>query len=213
MEERLDMVASGQEPWHSVCEDAYKDIKRQVKVVDKLEYKLADTDQFVLIFSKFSNFVLKEKETKVYKVVKRDFKFDMEKLRRGEYTYEEVAETEDRVLGEWNGHKVYLKTGKYGVYVEHSGGERASLESLEKPIEEIVLEDVIPYMECRVLTPELSIRKGRYGYYVSYQTAESPTPQFFNLKGCEDHETKDTKELVEWITKTHLKDTKKRSER
>jgi hypothetical protein len=241
MEDRLDLVASGQEPWYAVCEDAYKDIKRQIKVVDKLEYKLADTDEFVLVFSKFSNFVLyhctiktptlsavmseqgiadcafemrngvKDKEAKVYKATKPDFKPDMDKLRRGEYTFEEVAQTEDRVLGEWNGHAVTLKTGKYGPYIEYNQGTHTSIGSLKKPMEEIVLEDVVSFMDCRVLTPELSIRKGKFGEYIFYQTAEMEKPQFFNLKGCEDHATRDTNALVEWITATYkLNDVQKK---
>jgi hypothetical protein len=240
MEDRLDLVASGQEPWYAVCEDAYKDIKRQIKVVDKLEYKLADTDEFVLVFSKFSNFVLyhctiktptlsavmseqgiadcafemrngvKDKEAKVYKATKPDFKPDMDKLRRGEYTFEEVAQTEDRVLGEWNGHAVTLKTGKYGPYIEYNQGTHTSIGSLKKPMEEIVLEDVVSFMDCRVLTPELSIRKGKFGEYIFYQTAEMEKPQFFNLKGCEDHATRDTNALVEWITTTYIQQKKKR---
>jgi len=211
MEDRLDLVASGQEPWHAVCEDAYKDIKRQVKVVDKLEYKLADNDEFVLVFSKFSNFVLKDKEAKVYKATKKDFKPDMDKLRRGEYTFEEVAQTEDRVLGEWNGHKVTIKIGKYGPYLEYNEGMHTSIDGLKKPVEEIVLEDVVSFMDCRVLTPELSIRTGKFGEYIFYKTTEMEKPQFFNLKGCEDHATRNTNELVEWITKTHLIQKKKRS--
>ncbi len=211
MEDRLDLVASGQEPWYAVCEDAYKDIKRQVKVVDKLEYKLADTDEFVLVFSKFSNFVLKDKEAKLYKATKPDFKPDMDKLRRGEYTFEEVAQTEDRALGEWNGHTVTLKTGKYGPYIEYNQGMHTSIGSLKKPMEEIVLEDVVSFMDCRVLTPELSIRKGKFGEYIFYQTAEMEKPQFFNLKGCEDHATRDTNALVEWITATYkLNDVQKK---
>ena len=77
---------------------------------------------------------------------------------------------------------------------------------LKKPVEEIVLEDVVSFMDCRVLTPELSIRTGKFGEYIFYKTTEMEKPQFFNLKGCEDHATRNTNELVEWITKTHLKD-------
>jgi len=216
MEERLDQVATGQELWYKVCEDCYRDMKQQIKSITKGEkkvYALADNDNYVLVFCKATSsnknsFVMKEKNTGLYKTVKRDFKFDMEKLEAGAYKYEELAEIEDRILGTWNKYEIKLKVGKYGPYLEYGDQIHVSLKQpLDKSLDKIELEDVVSHLEkeslLRVLTPELSIRKSKYGAYIFYKTEKMKKPKFFDLKKF-DFETCETQEVVEWITKTYL---------
>jgi DNA topoisomerase-1 len=78
---------------------------------------------------------------------------------------------------------------------------------LDKSLDKIELEDVVSHLEkeslLRVLTPELSIRKSKYGAYIFYKTEKMKKPKFFDLKKF-DFETCETQEVVEWITKTYL---------
>jgi DNA topoisomerase-1 len=150
------------------------------------------------------------------KSVKKGLKIDMDKLEAGKYTLEELAETEKRVLGMWNGYEIELKTGKYGMYVEYDTETKVSLGKLNKKIDQIVLEDAVPLLEAsliekptsvlRVLSPTLSVRNGRYGPYIFYKTEKMKTPKFYDLKGFDQgFGNCDAGELIEWIKNTHIR--------
>lgn len=56
----------------------------------------------------------------------------------------------------------------------------------------------------RELTPELSIRKGKFGAYIYYKTAKMATPSFFNLKSFKQgFKTCKKEALLEWIRETY----------
>ena len=83
----------------------------------------------------------------VFKPVKKNI--DINKLRRGEYTLDQVlaSETEHAEnghLGMYKDKPVYIKSGKYGMYLEWNNTNH-SLHSLhlKKKIGEIELDDVI----------------------------------------------------------------------
>jgi DNA topoisomerase-1 len=222
MEERLDLIATGQEQWYKVCEDCYKEIHKLVKEIEKVEKKVYAIDEnYVLMFYK-DGFLLKHTTQKnedgrpLLKSVKKGLKIDMDKLEAGKYTLEELAETENRVLGMWNGYEIELKTGKYGMYVEYDNETKVSLSKLNKKIDQIVLEDAIPLLEAsliekptsvlRVLSPTLSVRNGRYGPYIFYKTEKMKTPKFYDLKGFDQgFGNCDAGELIEWIKNTHIR--------
>jgi DNA topoisomerase-1 len=220
MEDRLDLVAKGDELWYNVCKDCYKEMKTQIKSIDKLEkkiYKLKDNDDFVLMFYK-SGYLLKcvskdlnENKSELYRNVKKDLKLDQTRLDTGDYTFEELAEASNHILGTWHEHSVELKTGKFGPYVEYNDGIRVSLNKLKKPFAEIVLDDVLKYIEkecvLKNLSDDLSIRKGKYGPYIYYKTSKMKKPEFFDLKSYKKTFDKiDGKEMIDWITNTYLED-------
>ena len=219
MEERLDQVASGKERWNNVCKDVYTEIHRLVKEVNKIEKKVYNIDEnYSLIFFK-DGFLLKHKSLlneegkPMLKSVKKGLKIDVAKLEAGGYTYEDLAETERRILGIWNDYEIELKPGKFGAYVEYGDDKKVSLNKLKKTLDKIVLEDVIPFLEeekpatsvLRVLTPTLSVRNGKFGPYIFYKTEKMKKPKFFDLKGFDQgFGNCDAEELVEWINKTHI---------
>jgi DNA topoisomerase-1 len=56
----------------------------------------------------------------------------------------------------------------------------------------------------RALTPEMSVRKGKYGAYVYYKTAKMKTPTFLNIKKYkEDCWTCEPAPFIEWIRTTY----------
>ena len=219
MEERLDLVASGQELWSKVCKDCYVEIQRLIKEIDKIEKKVYTIDEnYVLIFYK-DGFLLKHKTAvnedgkPLLKSVKKGLKIDVDKLEAGKYTYEQLAETERRVLGFWNEYEIELKPGKFGAYVEY-GDKKVSLSKLKKPLDKIVLEDVVPFLDAtmeektastvlRVLSPTLSVRNGKFGPYIFYKTEKMKNPKFYDLKGFDKgFGTCDAEELIAWVKRT-----------
>ena len=219
MEERLDQVALGKERWNNVCKDCYTEIHKLVKEVNKIEKKVYNIDEnYSLIFYK-DGFLLKHKSLltqdgkPLLKSVKKGLKIDIAKLELGEYSYEDLAETERRILGIWREYEIELKPGKFGAYVEYGDDKKVSLNKLKKPLDKIVLEDVLPFLEeekpattvLRSLTPSLSIRNGKFGPYIFYKTEKMKTPKFFDLKGFDQgFGTCNAEELIEWIKNTHF---------
>ena len=56
----------------------------------------------------------------------------------------------------------------------------------------------------RELTPDLSIRNGKYGAYIFYKTFSMKKPKFFGLKGFKESYRFCQKDvLMEWIRTTH----------
>jgi DNA topoisomerase-1 len=215
MEERLDQVASGQERWNTVCKDVYAEIQKLVKEVNKIEKKVYNIDEnYSLIFYK-DGFLLKHKSLlnedgkPLLKSVKKGLKIDIGKLEANGYCYEDLAETERRILGIWNDYEIELKPGKFGAYVEYGDDKKVSLGKLKKTLDKIVLEDVVPFLEeekpatsvLRVLTPTLSVRNGKFGPYIFYKTEKMKKPKFFDLKGFD--QGFGSEDLLEWIKTTH----------
>jgi DNA topoisomerase-1 len=223
MEERLDQVASGKERWNNVCKDVYGEIQKMVKEVNKIEKKVYNIDEnYSLVFFK-DGFLLKHKSLlteegkPLLKSVKKGLKIDIAKLEAGGYTYEDLAETERRILGIWNDYEIELKPGKFGAYVEYGDDKKVSLNKLKKTLDKIVLEDVVPFLEeekpattvLRVLSPTLSVRNGKFGPYIFYKTEKMKKPKFFDLKGFDQgFGNCDAEELIEWIKNTHIRGTK-----
>jgi DNA topoisomerase-1 len=234
MEERLDAVASGQEPWHQVCRECHDEIGRLTQAIDTLEKKAYSIDDdYVVVFQKFGA-VLKHKTDKqedgkpVFRAIKKDLVIDMDTLEAGKYTLADLAEVSGRELGKYGDRTVVLKTGKYGPYVElgpkdegssgkdESGKEdptRISLKDIKKPFDTIVLADVLPVIEAdlapsrtilRRLTPDLSIRNGKFGPYIFYKTEKMAKPRFYDLRNFENgFGVCEKEELIDWIRKTY----------
>ncbi len=200
MEDALDLVASGKETWNILCQKCYKELNKLVKKLDKIDKKVYNIDEnYVLVFYKDGLLLKHKTETNesgkpILKSVKKGLKLDIGKLEAGKYTYEELAETERRILGIWNDFEIELKPGKYGAYLEYGKDKKVSLSKLKKPLDKIVLEDVLPFLEVpekqtsssnvlRVLSPTMSVRNGKFGPYIFYKTEKMKTPKFIDIKG------------------------------
>lgn len=235
MEERLDAIASGTEPWHQVCRECHEEIGRLTKAIDTLEKKAYSVDDnYVVVFQKFGAVLKHKTETQedgkpVFRPIKKDLTLDIDALEAGKYTLEDLVEVSGRELGKYGGRTVTLKTGKYGPYVEletqdsaHQGGApqggaqevtRISLKEVKKPFDQIVYADVLPVIEAdlapsrtilRKLTPDLSIRNGKFGPYIFYKTEKMAKPRFFDLRNFENgFGICEKEELIDWIRKTH----------
>ena len=215
MELRLDLVADGKEFGHKLCEECDRELDKLIKKLDGLEKKSYPIgEDHLLIYGK-TGMMLKHKNNKtedgkpVFKSVKKGLKIDMEKLDRGEYSLEDLAESEDRILGIYEDAPVYLKRGKFGPYLEHKDVKA----SVKKGIAIETIEDAIKLLDSvtetssailRELTPDLSIRKGKFGPYIFYKTKAMKKPRFLDLRNFEQgFGTCEKSDLIKWIEETH----------
>ena len=138
---------------------------------------------------------------------------DLEKAKRGEYTLDELIEIKNNCLGEHEGELVYIKTGKFGPYIE-CGKKKESIKTIKKPLNQINLEDVLPFLSdsqqkpeanlLRRLSDDMSVRKGKFGPYVFYQRPDMKKPEFFNIKKFnEGFFSCEAETLVSWIKDTY----------
>ena len=215
MEEQLDAVSSGKEPlWSSICKNCYQEIKELSKAMSNLtKQSYVIEDGYEYIFEKFGPVIKHtiDETTIEYLVAKKDMNIDLEKLQRREYTLEDLIEITCRPLGKHKDIDVFIKSGQYGIYVEW-GEQKESLKSLNKSIEEITMDDVKKIVDApkkemailRQLTPDMSIRKGKFGAYVYYKRPTMKAPQFLNIKKFpEGFLTCETETLVRWLQTTY----------
>ena len=194
MEDDLDLIEKGEKVWHTLCKECDSEMsKLSKKINDTSKTLIKIDDEHVYMIGKYGPVIKYEKEGKTeFKNVKKDI--DLDKLRNGEYTLDEIIELKPNkkgvILGNHNGHEVTVKNGKFGLYITYNGTNK-SVKHLMKQIDEIKLEDVIPILNknensnpniLKVLNDEMSIRKGRYGPYVMYKTKTMKKPKFISLK-------------------------------
>ena len=79
--------------------------------------------------------------------------------------------------------------GKYGAYINYNG-KNMSISHIKK--EKITLTDVLELLKVKkksggnilkVVTEEISVRKGKFGPYVFYKTNKMKKPRFIPMKG------------------------------
>jgi DNA topoisomerase-1 len=146
--------------------------------------------------------------TPIYKAIKSSVNLDVYRLAAGGYTVQDLLAFPNDCLGQHEGFPLMLKSGPYGLYVEW-GDHRASLRNMQlspgQTPDTITLGQVLSFLQTpsilpttvdaaagtsiaasknvlRVVNPSLSIRKGRYGPYLFYQTVDMPKPAMIGLR-------------------------------
>jgi len=225
MEESLDLVSENSLEWQEVCKTCDAQIKRESKTwKEEIQeiYKIDENHEFV--FSKKGAMIRKPKTDLDKKKKKPEYEYlstrkniDLEKLKKGEYTLEELLEIPKEYLGEYLAKSVHLKNGPYGPYI--LWGEETVKTPLKKDLWEITLEDIVAILETktetkslppnvlRVLTDKMTIRKGRYGPYVYYKTETKEKPEFYSLRAFVQKEKNVLKceipEILTWLKETY----------
>ena len=200
MEDRLDKIAKAEEIWYELCRECYQDIQHASRELVSDKVSIAIDEYHTYIIGKYGP-VLKysptgDKKDISFKAVKKDL--DMEALKAGSLSLEDILEVKDtkgRELGEYQGSPLYVKKGKFGLYVEW-GEQKRSLKTLGDVAEcdityDMVVNSVLSINKAivREITKDMSIRTGRYGAYIYYKTATMGKPSFKSLKGFkEDYE-------------------------
>ena len=119
------------------------------------------------------------------------------------------SNVKDAVIGNYEGHAVTLKKGKFGLYVTWGENSKTLKELGNRPVESITFEEVEKFLEegsnnMREVSPNISIRKSKKGFYVFFKTAKMNKPQFYDLYGFkEDCKTCELDVLKSWIKEKH----------
>lgn len=215
MEKQLDDIASEEiTEWESICKNCYNDIKdiaKTMKHVSKQTYEIEEGYEF--IFEKYGPVIrhaLPDGNVE-YLPGNKEIKVDIDKLKRKEYTLSELIEPSKQCLGQYEDNDMYLKNGRYGYYVEW-GNKKESMKDIQIPIAEITLESVIEHLKkknenqldnsiLRTITPNMSVRRGKFGAYVFYKTPTMKKPQFLNIKKFkEGFLACSQKSIQEWLS-------------
>ena len=207
LENKLDLIAKGDLDWLDTCKNYNTEILEFVepisKDIKKEEYKLDDNHFYII--GKYGPVIKYVEDGKtLFKSIKENL--DHEAIKRGEYKVEDIIENENKskgkLLGKYRDKDVYLKKGKFGLYIE-CGEDNKSIKNLKKNENQITLEDVKPFLESKIvreINETLSIRKGNYGDYIFYKTPTMKKPQFYKLNTFDDDHKKCSIETIkQWI--------------
>jgi DNA topoisomerase-1 len=215
MENKLDLISNKEiEDWSVICKECYNELKSlstSMKNLEKKSYPICDNYEF--IFEKYGPVIkhLQDDGEIEYLQGNKQINIDIDKLKNGEYTLEDLLDPGDICIGEYEDHKMYIKHGRYGHYIEW-GENKESIKGITKPIHDITMTDIIEFLKTkknannilRELTDNANIRKGKYGAYVFYKTASMKKPTFLNIKKCPHGFLNCDKEiLIEWINKEY----------
>ena len=221
MEMDLDTISETNGKYNEVCNKCINSITTQMEPIKKMNkefFKIDDT--YELVYEKYGPVLRTTNEDGSYNYtsVKRELRLDIDKLRSGIYTLDELIETNERPIGTYEDKDCVLKMGKFGMYLMW-GDNTINLSQESKTIDNMTFEDVVEKIKekqeqnkssniLRELNEEMSVRRGKYGPYIFYKPTNATKPQFFPLKKFPKHyaySTCDKNEIISWVEKTHLK--------
>ena len=200
MEDDLDKISKGERVWHTLCDECNTQIKESSKEIKESRETYKIDKHHVYMIGRYGPVIKCEKDGETtFKNVKKDL--DIEKLKNGEYKLKDVLDTtkksgNKKCLGEFKGNEVYLMNGKYGAYI-NCNGKNSSISHIKKDKDDITLKDVIDVLNgkkpqnssvLKVITQDISVRKGKYGPYVFYKTNKMKKPRFIPMKGIKVEE-------------------------
>ena len=216
MEVELDNIATTNEKiWYELCNKCNNEIislSKNLSKVEKEKYKLDDAHE--VIFTQYGPSIKKTEDGKVSYYKMKNLPISINNLKTGSYNLHELIDKEPETLGNYNNYTIQVKSGKYGNYLEY-GDNRVSIKDWKHPISELTRSQALQYIEdslkkkeksvLREINGEMSVRSGKYGPYVFYQTKQMKKPSFFTLKKCPiKYETCEKEEIEEYINTTFL---------
>lgn len=207
MENQLDNIANGKYTWHKLCkecDDVISNLAGEISPEEKTSIKIDKNHEYIIgKYGPVIKYTVGEEVS--FKKIRKDI--DIEKLKRGEYKLKDILvekTSRGRLLGKYKNNDLYLKTGKFGLYVEFND-EKKSLSKINIEEPDITLKDVIEFIEkpsniLREVNNFTSVRNGQYGPYIFIKSKEMKKPKFVTLKGFqEDINSCDIEIIKEWI--------------
>ena len=200
MEDDLDKISKGERVWHTLCDECNSQIKESSKEIKESRETYKIDKHHVYMIGRYGPVIKYEKDGETtFKNVKKDL--DIEKLKNGEYKLKDVLDNtkksgNKKCIGEFKGNEVYLMNGKYGAYI-NCNGKNSSISHIKKDKDDITLKDVLDVLNgkkpqnssvLKVITQDISVRKGKYGPYVFYKTNKMKKPRFIPMKGIKIEE-------------------------
>jgi DNA topoisomerase-1 len=231
LENELDAVAKNGKEWLQVCSDCNSNLQTITKsLIEEPKFSLYIDENHEIIIGKFGPVIKSTGKTTGKTTDKKsDITFiplkkeiDINNLPPN-FKLEDLIEadtnqngTTDKILGKYKGEDLYIKKGKYGLYVKW-GQETKPLKELgNRPIENVNYIEVLRILDkdildadkpigfVRELSTTISIRTGKFGDYIFYKKPRVKNPQFLKLKGFTDDYKKCNKDLIlNWIKQTY----------
>lgn len=208
MEERLDEIAKGSEPWKGVCRDTWNSYKEKLATL-----KSAKGDQVKSAKERLLSEKYKAVQTKKGPLLMQDGKFLgwPQGVKFHEITLEQAelfgnANQQEEILGEYDGNIMLKKKGPYGWYVE-CGKHRVPFEiedTKEKLIEKIKAKE----STFQHTIGAYEFKKGPYGMYMYKKDNSKKKPAFVSIPDGLDPKVL-TEEAAARIYKTGLENKKK----
>jgi DNA topoisomerase I len=209
MEDDLDKISKGNKTFLDLCSMCYNELMKLSNTINMNEKQVYKIDEHhCYMIGKFGPVIRKDIDGETSFInVKKDL--DIEKIRNGDYTLEEMIEITNKIghiiLGKYKNNDVILKKGKFGMYI-NSDGKNYSIKHIKKSMEKIVLKDVLGVLKGESknsnilleLRKNLSIRKGKYGPYIFYKIDGTIKPRFLKLKNI-DWKQMDKNDIITWI--------------
>ena len=224
MEDCLDLIAKGNAKWDELCNKCHTELETVMNNLHDLKKFSIEIDkEHTLIIGKHGPVVKcvnsKDPKKVTFLPVKKDL--NLEELKHiPNLCLEHVIDSvvSDKAIGKYKGQDLFIKKGKYGIYVQW-GKETRSLKAdfASVPIDKIEYIDVIRYLDkdtildpskpvglLRELNAHLSIRSGKYGDYIFFKKPRAKTPGFFKLNGFNsDYKKCDKVLILNWIKQTY----------
>ena len=219
MEEQLDLIATSSIVGSSIranmgydlCHQCSETIDRLVAPVGALGKMVFPVDEnHALVFQTHGVCLrrtdLVDKSTTYLPVSKE---IDVERAKLGLYTLSEIMSDTNgnplsRLLGQHDGHDIFLKRGRYGPYLEWNH-EKKSVKGHEEGMTLTTAIEILQHRTppqqagmLRTINTDCSIREGKYGPYVYYKTSEMKSPMFFALRQFNWAEASDA-DVLSWL--------------
>ena len=219
MENVLDIIAKGEKVWHTLCKSCHTELTglcSNIKQDCSGRFDIDDIHTYMI--GKYGPVIKMTQDGKTtFRAVKKDVSLD--DLKAGLLSVEDVMEerkTTQNIIGTHKEKDVVVRSGKFGLYAQWAG-KNYSLKGTEKDLSDITIRDVIPYLEgtkhanpniLRILTPSVSLRKGKFGQYIFYKNASMSKPRFLKLQGFSDVSTTppdrcEPVTILNWLSETY----------
>ena len=210
MEDSLDSVSKGKKTRANLCGEFFDEIINLSSKIQKANKELFRIDDsHVYVIAKYGPVIKCDVDgVTTWKKIKKGITLD--DIRNKQLSVNDIVDTEKsftgRNLGAFKNHDAVLKKGKFGLFVNWNG-KNYSVGFLKKRENTITLEDIIDILSgkkssnpnvLKIITEEITIRKGKYGPYIFYKTANMKKPRFLKLKNFE-WETLPSAAILTWI--------------
>lgn len=237
MESDLDKIALSEEGSKDICKECNDEIERLIQPVDKRRFVIKDSSDVVvfgryglMIQSKTVNKACRSVREGIDlgRLSRGEYTLDELLEKKDSRVIGEYLDSPISIARGPFGWYVAYKDTKMGCKTLLSGGGKADdsergtkgkVIEKEEPDDEEVYNAFVKYMDTkddskegvtgmiRELTPDLSIRNGKFGGYIFYKTPSMKKPKFFTLKGFKESYRFCQKDvLIEWIRTTyHIK--------
>ena len=195
MEDSLDLIIRGEIKGEHIIDELDKKITSLLDSITKDKIKIKIDEEHTFLVGKYGPVI--QKKNGEFLKVREDIQMDDLK----QYTLEMLLH-ENKICGQYNGNDMVIKSGKYGKYLEvngvHYSLKNKDLDQNEEYYIDMIENKRITNSYLRELTPEMSIRKGKYGYYIFFN-GKKKNISLKHFKG--DIENCSVEEINNWINK------------